>query len=150
MRRVIRNGTFETNSSAVHSLVISPDGLEPSNLPMDADGCITINFGNFGEYDEGITTFDQEMKLRYIATECFYLNNWDTYIEDFYPWKCVCDAVCKYSGAKGIRLGSAIEPELNHQVQPEYGELKFCSYWNEDSIINFIFNEYAGIKMSHD
>ena len=149
MKNVIREGLFETNSSAVHSLVISSDGLEPSNLPMDDDGYITIEFGNFDEYDEGITTFDQEMKLRYIATECFYINHWDKEIEGSYPWKYICEAVCEYSGAKGIRLGTLIEPELNHQVQP-YGDLKFCDAWDKDSVINFIFNKYAGIKMSHD
>ena len=149
MKRVIRKGTWESNSSAVHTLAISFDGLEPSKLPVDINGNILIDFGSFPEYDEGITTFDQATKLSYIATECYYLNHWDTDIEDFYVWQNICEAICKYTGAPGVCLLHKTKPELNHQAVPEY-ELKFCDYWNEDSIISFVFNKSVGIKMSHD
>ena len=149
MKKAIREDVFETNSSAVHSLVIAKEGLEPSNLPVDKDGYIVADFGNYGEYDMGYTTFSQEDKLAYLATECFYLNRWDKDLSDFYVWKNICEAVCKYAGVKGIKLKNKIEPELNHQEIPEY-DLKFCNAWDEDSIINFIFNKYAGIEMSHD
>ena len=149
MKRTIRNNVFETNSSAQHTLCISSDGLEPSKLPVDKDGYIVIDFGYFPEYDEGITTFDQATKLSYIATECYYLNNWDTHIEDSYAWQNICKAICKYTGAPRVCLLHKTEPELNHQAMPEY-ELKFCDYWDEDSIINFVFNKFVGINMSHD
>lgn len=148
--KVIRNGVFETNSSAVHSLAIAKDGMEPSILPVDENGYIITDFGDFGDYNVGITAFDQATKLSYIATECYYINHWDENIEDNYVWKNVCDAVTEYSGAKGVRLLHKTEPSLNHQVLPEYGELKFCDEWNEDSVNDFIFNKYVGIKMSHD
>ena len=150
MRKIIRYGVFETNSSAVHSLVIAKDGLEPSKLPVDEDGYIITDFGDFEDYDVGITTFDQNVKLSYLATECYYINHFDEHIEDSYTWKNICDAVCEYTGAKGVKILHHIEPELNHQVQPEYGEPKFCDDWNSESVNNFIFNKYAGIKMSHD
>lgn len=149
MKRIIRNNVFETNSSAQHTLCISSDGLEPSKLPVDKDGYIVIDFGYFPNYDEGIITFDQATKLSYIATECYYLNHWDTHIEDSYAWQNICKAICKYTGAPGVCLLHKTEPELNHQAMPEY-ELKFCDYWNEDSIINFVFNKFVGINMSHD
>lgn len=147
--KVIRKGVFETNSSAVHSLAICQDGMEPSYLDVNEDGYIITDFGDFGEYDMGITTFDQKVKLSYIATECYYLNHWDEHIEDSYIWKNVCDAICEYTGAKGVKLLHKIEPALNHQALPEY-DLKFCSEWDEDSVNEFIFNKYVGIKMSHD
>lgn len=149
MKKVKRSGVFETNSSAVHSLTVTSDGLEPSKLPMDEDGYIIAKFGNFGEYDEGITTYDQEVKLSYVLTELYYLNNWDRNLEDNYQYQCFRDAICKYSGAKGIRIREFPDPELNHQVIPEY-EPKFCDCYYEESVINFIFNKYVGIKMSHD
>ena len=150
MKRVIRKGTWESASSSVHTLVISEEGLEPSKLPVDKDGYIITDFGSFGEWDEGITTFDQDVKLSYIATECYYINHWETNIEDCWVWKSVCEAVCEYTGAPGVKLLNEREPELNHQVQPEYGELKFCDSWDTESIKGFIFNRFAGIKMSHD
>ena len=147
--RVIRKGVFETNSSAVHSLCIDKSGLEPSKLPVDEDGYIITDFGDFGKYDMGITTFDQATKLSYLATECFYTNHYNENIEESYQWNSICEAICEYTGAPGVKLLHQTEPELNHQVMPEY-EPKFCDYWQEDSVINFIFNKNVGIKMSHD
>ncbi len=146
---VMRKGVWETNSSAVHTLCYSNDGLEPSHLPTDKDGYIVIDFAAFPEHSENLTTFDQNTKLSYLATECYYLNHWDEHIDNFYIWEHVRKAVCEYTGARGIRIEGCITPELNHQVIPEY-ELKFCDAYDEDSIINFIFNKNVGIKMYHD
>lgn len=144
----LRKQVFETPSSAVHSLAISREGLEPCKLPMDGTYIVT-DFGDFGAYDVGITAFDQATKLSYLATECYYLNHWDKNIEESYIWKNICDAICEYSGASGVELLHKTEPEINHQAIPEY-DLKFCNAYDEDSIINFIFNRFVGIEMSHD
>ena len=144
---ITRKEIFETASSAVHALAIA-GGLSENKLPME-DGYVIAHFGDYGEYDMGITVFDQDSKLAYLATECYYLNHYDKDLSDFYVWNNISDAVCKYVGAKGIRIVGDTEPELDHQVIPEY-ELKFCNEWNEDSIIDFIFNPNIGIKMSHD
>lgn len=149
MKKVFRNNVFETNSSAVHSLTIDKSGLKPSELPVDEEGYIVTDFGDFGDYDMGITITDQATKLSYLATECYYTNHMDTNLEESYQWRDICDAICEYTGAKGVRVLGHIEPSLNHQVWPEY-EPKFCNYWDEDSVISFIFNKYIGIKMSHD
>lgn len=150
MKKVIRDNVWETNSSAVHSLAISRDGLEPSALPVDEKGYIITDFGYFPEYDEGITTFDQTTKLSYLATECYYINGYSERIEESYAWRAICDAICKYTKASGVRLLHKTEPALNHQVLPEYSDLKFCDCYDEDSVINFIFNRFIGIEMSHD
>lgn len=149
MKRVIRHNVWETNSSSVHSLVICKDGLERSKLPVDEDGYIITDFGNFGKYDMGITTYDQAMKLSYLATECYYLNHWDENIEESYIWKSICEAICDYTGANGIKIMHKVKPELNHQVLPEY-EPKFCNQYDDGSVLNFIFNKCIGIEMSHD
>lgn len=149
MRKIIRANVFETNSSAVHSLVIAKEGLEPSKLPVDEDGYIITDFGDFGDYDVGITTFDQAVKLSYLATECYYLNHYGTHIEDNYNWNNICDAICEYTGAKGVKLLHKTEPSLNHQEVPEY-DFHFCNPWVPESVNNFIFNKYVGIEMSHD
>lgn len=149
MKKVIRKSVFETNSSAVHSLVICRDGLEQSNLPVDEKGYILTDFGNFGDYDMHMVTFDQAAKLSYLATECYYINSWDKNIEDSDVWENICEAICDYTGASGIKIIGNVEPSLNHQVQPEY-DLKFCNAYDDASIVNFVFNKYVGIKMTHD
>ena len=45
----IRKDVFETNSSSVHTLQISKDGLEPSELKLNKDGNIEVEFGEFGK-----------------------------------------------------------------------------------------------------
>lgn len=149
MKKVKRNYVWETASSAVHSLVIAKEGLEKSYLPIDEDGYIVTDFGDFGDYDVGIETFDQRVKLSYLLTELYYLNHWDEDLSDFYQYQCLEECLCEYTGAKGIRIMKKVEPSFNHQVIPEY-ETKFCSCYDDESIINFIFNKYAGINMSHD
>ena len=42
-----RKDVFETNSSSVHTLQISKDGLEPSELKLNKDGNIEVEFGEF-------------------------------------------------------------------------------------------------------
>ena len=149
MRKVIRKNLFETNSSAVHTLAISGDGLEPSNLPVDKDGYIITDFGDFGDYDMGMTAYDQATKLSYLATECYYLNHWDIHLDDNWQWEHICEAIKEYTGAKGVKVLGKVEPNLNHQVQPSY-DPKFCNPWYDNSVISFIFNKYVGIEMSHD
>lgn len=147
--RLIRKKTFETNSSAIHSLAIAKEGLEPSYLDVDKDGYIITDFGDFGDYDMGFTTFDQRTKLSYLATECYYLNHYDENIEESYIWNHICDAICEYTGACGVRVLHKVGPSINHQAIPEY-ETKFCDPWNPDSVNNFLFNSFVGIEMTHD
>lgn len=149
MKKVFRNNVFETNSSAVHSLTIDKSGLKPSELPVDKEGYIITDFGNFGDYDMGVTLWTQSEKLSYLATECYYLNGFDVNIEDSTTWMNICDAIIHYTGCRGVRLLKQTEPSLNHQAQPEY-DLKFCDDWDENSVINFVFNKYIGIYMTHD
>lgn len=146
---MIRWDLYETASSAVHALTICRDGMENSCLYVDSDGYIITDFGDFGDYDMGMTTFDQNVKLSYLATEAYYLNHYDENIEDSYMWRDVCDAICEYTGARGVKVRHKTEPSLNHQVVPDY-DFKFCNAYNRDSVNNFIFNKYVGINMSHD
>lgn len=145
--RVTRKEILETASSAVHALVIAGE-LSENKLPME-DGYVIAHFGDYGEYDMGITIFDQDSKLAYLATESYYMNGMDTDLSDSYMWQSVCEAVCEHTGAKGVKLVDTQEPSLDHQVIP-YDGFKFCNEWDKDSIIDFIFNPNVGIKMSHD
>jgi hypothetical protein len=49
-KKQIRSGTFETNSSSVHSLVIldKKSKLNLSNLPVSSNGILKIGTGEFG------------------------------------------------------------------------------------------------------
>ena len=145
MKKALRKIVFETNSSSVHSIVISKDGLEPDHLPKDDDGYILAKFGQYN--CSGVYT-SQSDKLNYLITQCFYLNRWNKNLEDDYHFKYIEKAVCDYSNAKGIKIIGG-EPEIDHQSLPEY-ELNFVNEYDEDSVQNFIFNKYITLECNWD
>ncbi len=146
MKIVNRENVFETNSSAVHTLAVSNDGLEHSNLPVDKDGYISVEFGEFGK--SGF--FDSQIdKLSYLITQCYYLNGWDLNIDrDNYHFRNIEEAICEYTGAKGIKIVGG-EPSIDHQAMPEY-ELNLVDEWVPKSIQSFVFNKYIALSCGCD
>lgn len=149
MRRKIREDVFETNSSSVHSLVISNDGREPSKFKLNKDGEIEIDFGQFGK-DLCFYT-SQYDKLSYLITCLYYLSEYDdiSNIYDMWEFKRIQEAVCKYSGATGIKILGEQDPDIDHQSQP-YSEISIIDIYDEDAIINFVFNKYVSLKTDCD
>lgn len=148
MKRKIRKDVFETNSSSVHSLVISNEGREPSEFKLNKHGEIEVDFGQFGK--ELCYYTSQYDKLSYLITCLYYLNGLE--VEDIYEkWEFreIQDAVCKYTGAKGIKIIGKEEPEIDHQSQP-YSGIEIIDVYDEDAVINFIFNKYVSLKTDCD
>ena len=148
MKINVRNKTFETNSSSVHTLVISAEGLEPSNLPINKEGYIEATYGKFGK--DGEIYDGQANKLSYLLTQCYYLGGWEYQLdrESNYHFRYVEEAICDYTGAKGILIVGG-EPEIDHQSHPEY-ELRFVNEWYKKSIQNFVFNKYIALSCDCD
>lgn len=148
MKRKIRKGVFETNSSSVHSLVISNEGREPSEFKFNNDGEIEIDFGQFGK-DERVYT-SQYDKLSYLITCLYYLSGWEINdIYDRWEFREIKDAICKYTGATGIKILGKQEPEIDHQSQP-YSRIEIIDIYDEDAVINFVFNKYVSLKTDCD
>ena len=146
MNRKIRKGVFETNSSSVHSLVISNEGREPSEFKLNKDGEIEIDFGQFGK-DKRIYT-SQYDKLSYLITCLYYLSGWE--ISDIYDrreFREIQEAICKYTGATEIKIIGEQEPEIDHQSQP-YDGIEIINVY--DKVINFVFNKYVLLKTDCD
>jgi len=150
-KRTIRYGTFETNSSSVHSLVISNEGMEPSELKIrKKDGKIRVLLRYWGKNEAHCTS--QLDKLSYICTRAWCANSHYAldYVvdndEENYVLRYIEEAICDYTGAKGIELyiPKGEEPGFDHQTAPEYSDDMngFCNIWDEKSIQNFVFNKY--------
>lgn len=148
MKYILRKKVFETNSSSVHSLVISEEGMEESNLPIDEDGYVIAEYGSFGK--DGTIYSSQSDKLSYLLTQCYYLGGWEYQLRDTnnYHFKHIEEAICDYTGAKGIKIVAG-DPEIDHQEHPEY-ELKFVNEWDKKSIQNFVFNKYISLLCDCD
>lgn len=142
MKRQIRKEVFETNSSSVHSIVVSSVGLEESKLTVNQDNEIVVELGEFG--CSGIYS-SQDDKLSYLITCLYYLSysNTITGIYDMYEFKLIRDAVCEYSGAKNIVISPYLDPYIDHQSIPYSSDDLIVNVYYKDSIINFVFNKYA-------
>lgn len=135
----IRIGIFETNSSAVHSLIIPNDLIEKSKLKIDKDGMIKVGFITS---DTEYPLFTQYDKLSYLITQLYYsTGRWydDGVLDNDYEFGVINDYVCEYTGAKGIKIDYSREPDINHQAQWANGEDRCINIYDKDSLISFIF-----------
>lgn len=82
--RKIRKNVFETNSSSVHSIVYSKEGMEPCKFKLNKDGKIEVRFGNFDK-DERIYDTQYE-KLSYLITCLWYVSGNTDDIYDNYQF----------------------------------------------------------------
>lgn len=152
MRRQSRNGTFETNSSSVHSLVIDNSGREPSKLTLNEDNKVIAYLGSFGK--DYMLYSTQEEKLSYLLTLCKYSSSgWNlASIYEDYNFKYIEDAIVSYiPNCMGIEIyGDIDDGEIDHQSIPQYGEIDIVNVYDEDSVINFVFNKYVKLKTDCD
>lgn len=144
-----RDNVFETNSSSVHAISISKDGLEPSRLKKNKNNEIVVELGTFECCGE-LTT--QNEKLSYLMTCMYYI-----YPDDIpdknsrvYPCENIKDVICKYTNADGIVLTNIDGAYIDHQSAPYDTSDLIINIYDEDSIINFIFNKYITVKMYKD
>jgi hypothetical protein len=144
----IRHGVFETNSSSVHAIQFSNDGREPSEFRLNKDEEIEIDFGKFGrEYNVYTSQYD---KLSYLITCLYYLSGDDVdSIYDNWEFEMIDDAICKYTGASGIKIIGDIEPEIDHQSIPDYN-IEIINTADENAIIDFVFNKNIALKTMSD
>lgn len=149
MNKKIRNYVFETNSSSVHTLSVSRQGIEPSKFVLDEEGYLHTDFGTFGKnYDIFDSQYD---KLSYLITLCYYCAGFEIEsIRESYQFKYIEDAMKKHTGCLGIIIDGLKEPEIDHQSQPYDGNIDIINIYDEDEIINFVFNKYISLKTDCD
>lgn len=144
--RQIRKNVFETNSSSVHTLQISNDGLEPSELKLNKDGNIEVEFGEFGK-DYRIYNTQYE-KLQYLISFIAYNYSYYYDLDDLYEnydYSEVRDAICEYTGANDIVIVGETQPYIDHQSQYHCVIRLY-----KDEIINFVFNKFITLKTDCD
>ena len=152
----IRKGTFETNSSSVHTLVMPrPKDTKLNPHLIDNHGVITVSCKYYG--DSGIVGGFLE-KLRYLCTWIAVANGRGKYgdSEDFTSddcrdlEKCVLDPIQEVVPAVlKIKVTNAGSADFDHQTHPSNSEC-VVSLWDTDSVITFLFNDDIYIKMSRD
>lgn len=167
MKRTVRRNTFETNSSSMHSIVISDyNALEPSNLEVDSfSNKVSVHFGEFGWEWETYTA--QYSRLQYLLTMVAETEGCSCESEeDFYNtdgFIAINDAISEYCNCDGIELeegqievkdwGLSFEGYIDHQSSTDcYRSLSdFLSSSDcSCSIIDFIFGDGVEVRTGND
>lgn len=150
----IRQTMFETNSSAVHSIVIKGD-LEENKIPVTPKGNIHVNLHYYGkEYNLYPT---QQEKFEYAATIVAYEAVGccpddgvpaKEKCEDSYYYIAFCNAIRKRIPQFTGRLIFHSDGEwgFNHQAVDDW---PVNIDW-EDDVINFIWNPNIVLKTDSD
>lgn len=148
MKRQIRWSVFETNSSSVHSLAFNPSGREKCKINRNKDGYLIVDYGQFDRNYDLFTT--QTEKLSYLMTQLYYIYGSTEKVYEGYLFEIIEDAVCKYANAKGIKIKDKTDPYIDHQSIPEYGEISLINIYDDDAIIDFVFNKNVYLKTKGD
>ena len=176
MKRQIRQHVFETNSSSLHTLVISNKDMGRCHLHIKKDGYVHVNLVNYYGRDETDYTTQYE-KLVYIVTWMYIYCGCDMEVlVDSYMWKDFIDKFCDYVNddlhrtPKGLEepkcLGVKIDKTINngdfgggaydyldHQSAP-YGKYDdsncVVSLYRTNEVMNFIFNKNLWLHTDSD
>lgn len=172
MKRTVRYGVFETNSSSMHSLTVGDGYIFPaSSLKIETiDNRVCVEFGEFGW--EIKDYYDPINKLSYLLTmvaetECHGLPN----KEEFYEtegFKLIDEAIADYCNCDGICIDENDisikewnydgethkyfdhEGYIDHQSCEDYKNLKDFLDYNGCDAIGFIFNEGVVLHTDND
>ena len=171
MKRQTRISVFETNSSSTHSLTIRNGTLNNSNLYIDYDNMVEVDFGEFGW--EVSDYSDQYTKLQYILTMCACTEGRKCITpEEFYEtegFKSISNAIANYCNCDGIRVKDdcirtehynyddedeyylSIDGYIDHQSVEDYSSVKdYLEKNNISSIEEFIFNDGIIVHTDND
>ena len=163
MKRQIRKGVFETNSSSMHAIAIMKED-ELDTLPVDvATNKVITKFDEFGFGYEICT--DAATKLSYLATmlveihySCYSMEEL-CQLEDF---RLINDAVARYCHCDGILIDEKLTKSPYSDVLNEHeGYIDHASYEGYESVAEFlaevkctaeefIFHKKVKLVVKHD
>ena len=146
----IRKGVFETNSSSIHALSFDTSGREPSQFKLNEKKMLEIDFGSFDNSCKVYTT--QYDKLSYLVTAAYYVAGQPYDLDELYEhWEFghIRDVICDYTDALDIVILNKNEPYIDHQSIP-YGNIEIVNVWDEDEVIDFVFNKYVHLRTYSD
>lgn len=130
--KLIRKGTFETNSSSCHSISIGSGDVYESITP-DCNDQIVVYQGEFGWEIETYT--DVYSRLQYSAT---YAYNYGTEEDK----EMLQRVVCKHTGASELVVKG--DGYIDHESA--YGD----EFESEETLKNFIFNADSYFTTDND
>lgn len=150
MRYSIRQGCWESNSSSVHTLTVSKNGMEKNKMRL-YKGKIHIHCRAYDKEPEVLEM--QIEKLTYLVSWVVYKyggygwNNYDGIRDRMYELDYIEDALRSYDESiTGVEIHDLDKAYIDHQSQYDCA----INLYSEESIKNFIFNSYIGLRICCD
>lgn len=175
MKRRIRRGVFETNSSSMHSLTVFNDSddkiLENSNLKTDDENYLHVRLWGYGWGYDLLET--QQEKLSYVIATIVCSKDIESQeeLENDETFKYFSKEICNHTGAKGIIVDNFLPENIDNE--------RYCFYidhqsndgpslligdeittWNihrkeweeldDISVLDVIFNSNYAIRIAND
>lgn len=153
MKKFIRKGVFETNSSSTHSLVISEGTPEtPQKIPVvevfsDSTGkahhnCVVLTGGEFGWGYE--CYHDAETKANYLAV---YVKNFEPSRKEMFE-----EVLKKHTGAEEIvyDFGEEFEDRNYSYIDHQSSDVGAKAFESTQYLENFIFNPESYLILDND
>ena len=138
MTKLIRKGTFETNSSSAHSITVNSNVIVYDTIIPDENGRIIITGQEFGW--DWFKSNDPLTKAAYAATS-FQHND--------HQFEILCEVIRNHTGATHIDVRISSDYE-----SPYYGYIDHESYGivprSYDELKNFIFNKNSWLFGGND
>lgn len=171
MKRQVRNNTFETNSSSVHTLVYLNQKLDKSKLKIDADGIIKIPIKYFGKNFKEYSS--QEDKLSYVMTAfwCYFGEDISMFKDNGWKtsyWVDVKDALIEYINKNKTSKRECVDivpylpysPDYDHDYYMNVGfdhqtyptDLSDCivDLYRPHAVVEFVFNKNIVLQTDCD
>ena len=143
MKRQIRKGVFETNSSSMHAIAITRSE-EKDTLTVDKEQNKVIT--KFGEFGFGLSTHtDAETKLSYLVTMLVEIHYTCYSLEELYQtedFKMINEAVARCCGCDGVVINSMVRKtpwmDETFELNDHDGWVDHMSYEDYDSVAEFL------------
>lgn len=156
----IRHSVFETNSSSTHSITIAHGKIANNNIPVDRDGFIHTELGEFGW--EVWDYKDQAGRLSYLVTMLAVKSDVETYwykdrsaqdiveeVMETREFEKLSDEIGRHARCKGVVIDPS-EGYIDHQSHEDYRS--FQDFLDEcgTNVVEFVFGRGNIVHTDND
>lgn len=150
MKRLIRHGVFETNSSSCHSISIARGAKIYDTLDVNEDGYVVVTPGEYGWEER--TYYDPQEKIDYVYT--FIMGENDDSQRQHYL-KMLEEVVTEHVGCKGViydTLDDKYCPDgyVDHQSAIYEGGSCLEALKSKEALKELLFNPDSYVETDND
>lgn len=146
MKKLIRRGCFETNSSSAHSISLSQEDIVIDSLPIDWNGTIRLNGDEFGWEFERYN--DAYTKANYMRVYTEYCGDKEQEFKNK-----LIKVIKEQTGAKEVILGESNDKYYPHGYidHQSIEDNDYHYLFDDESVLkNFIFNKNSWLFTGND